>query len=400
MTSLHKVALIIETSGIYGRRILTGVGEYIRNHTPWIVVLERHASGLAVYSDQDTINFADPKWIAASHWDGVLSRVADPSFVRVLTEIGIPVVDLNDRYDNPEVAWVGSNHRAIGTLAAKQFHSLSIPNFAYSGIEGLMWSDQRLEGFRDTADEYGIDVHVFKTPWAVKNQQYWHSDIAPIMEWIRNLPKPIGIFAPNDMRAVHLISACNQLGIMIPEEVAVLGVNDEEILCDLCTPRLSSVIPDAEQIGYRAAELLDKMMRTGKRIKNHLHLDPRGLSVRQSTDILAVKDQLVKEAVQFIRQRASIGCQVSDLTKKFKISRSALDSRFRKALNRSPTKIIHWFQISLIQKLLLETDYTLEHISEEMGFKHSEYLTVLFKREVGVTPSHYRTTRKRFLGRP
>jgi LacI family transcriptional regulator len=218
----------------------------------------------------------------------------------------------------------------------------------------------------------------------------WDLEIEHIGKWLNDLPKPIGIMACNDARALHLLNACHQTGILVPEEVAVVGVDNEEIFCELCNPALSSVAPDAKRIGYQAAELLDQLMSGQSPPSRRILIDPLHVVTRRSSDTLAIKDRSVATALRFINEQALHGCTVTNVVNFVRVSRSFLERRFRQYLKRSPQAEIRRVQVSRIKQLLTETDFTLERISELSGFEHPEYMSVVFKRLIGQTPGQYR----------
>jgi LacI family transcriptional regulator len=192
------------------------------------------------------------------------------------------------------------------------------------------------------------------------------------------------------VRGLHVLDACHRSSVLVPEEAAVVGVDNDEILCELCNPPLSSVAPNPERIGYQAAELLDVLMAEKSQSQRRITIDPVRVFARQSTEVMAVSDWAVASATRYMREQALHGCKVSDVLRKVKLSRSALEKRFRSCLNRSPKEEIRRIQIGRIRQLLVETDFTLEHIAELSGFDHPEYMSVLFKRETGQTPGQYR----------
>jgi LacI family transcriptional regulator len=189
---------------------------------------------------------------------------------------------------------------------------------------------------------------------------------------------------------LHLLNACHQAGLLVPEEVAVIGVDNEEIFCELCSPALSSVAPDAERIGYQAAELLDQLMSGQTPLAQKIQIDPLHVVTRRSSDTLAIQDRTVATALRFISEQALHGCTVTDVVHSVRVSRSFLERRFRQYLKRSPQAEIRRVQVSRIKQLLTETDFTLERISELSGFEHPEYMSVVFKRLVDQTPGQYR----------
>jgi LacI family transcriptional regulator len=170
----------------------------------------------------------------------------------------------------------------------------------------------------------------------------------------------------------------------------VIGVDNDEILCELCNPPLSSVAPDPEHIGYKAAELLDALMAKKAGLQCRINVQPLRVIARQSTNVTATSDWAVASATRYMREQALHGCKVSDVLRRVNLSRSALEKRFRRYLNRSPKEEIRRIQIERIQQLLGETDFTLEHVAELTGFEHPEYMSVFFKRETGYTPGQYR----------
>jgi len=379
MNKPPQVALIIESSVSYGRSILQGIARYMSSHHRWSVYFEQHELGAA-----------PPTWLDSSHWDGILCRPTDPVLARRLKRMKVPVVDLNDLYEDLKFPWVGSNHRAIGCLGANHFVERGFHHFAFCGFSNELWAGQRRDGFCAVVEKENVPVPVYESPWRGSTVSRWDLEIEHIGKWLRDLPKPIGIMACNDARALHLLDACHQTGMLVPEEVAVIGVDNEEIFCELCNPALSSVAPDAERIGYLAAELLDKLMSGQSPPCQRILVDPVRVATRRSSDTLAIKERTVAAAIRFISEQALHGCTVADVIKYVRVSRSFLERKFRQHLKRSPQAEIRRVQGSRIKQLLTETDFTLERISELSGFEHPEYMSVVFKRLYSQTPGQYR----------
>lgn len=378
-----KVALLIDTSFIYGRGVLTGIADYLRSHKRW-----------STFVVHDDLWAHPPDWLASSCWDGILSRFGGPGLARTFQQMKVPVVDMNDFHENPEFPWIGSDHRAIGSAAASHFIERGFRHFGFCGISGELWSLERRKGFQAAVEKMGFPVQVNESP---RNVACGDNVFDQLVQWVREFPKPVAIMACNDIMGLHVINACHEASLMVPEEVAVIGVDNEELICNFGDPPLSSVEPDAEQIGFRAAELLDALM-AGKPVqRERITINPIRVVTRQSTDILAVTDRLVASVARFIRENALRGCGVADVLEHFRVSRSTLESRFHKSLNRSLKEEIVRIQLDRIQQLLEETDFTLEHIAELTGFEHPETMSVLFKRKLGKTPGEHR---KKFLATP
>lgn len=198
-----------------------------------------------------------------------------------------------------------------------------------------------------------------------------------------------------DLRGQQVLDACRRRNIAVPDEVAVIGVDNDELLCSLSDPPLSSIIPNTHRTGYEAAALLDQMM-AGKKIKSINNLiPPLGVATRQSTDVLAIEDRNVVQAIRYIRDHACDGINVSDVLKAVPQSRRVLESKFRKLIGRTPHEEILHIQMNRAKELLSQTDLSLEEITERTGFEHNEYLSVVFKRETGTPPSKYRSQNRR-----
>jgi LacI family transcriptional regulator len=304
----------------------------------------------------------------------------------------VPVVDLTDIYEIPLLPWVGSDHRAMGVMAADHLRECGVRHFAFCGFRGELWSELRKESFTKYNAELGAATHLWESLWTGRATDYWAKDIKQIAQWIAGLPKPVGIMAANDVRALHVIEACNQLGVVIPDEVAVLGVDDEETLCNLSSPRLSSILPDCREIGFRAAELLDKLMSGGRQRAERILIQPRGVVTRPSTSILAASDPLVVKAIRKMKagvKRAG-GCSISEIAKSLEVSYSTLEKRFVKSLNRSASDVMEWILIARIEKLLLESDSTVEKIAVQSGFKSPEKLNEFFTGKTGLSLEGFR----------
>ena len=386
MNKPPQVALIVETSTPYGCRILSGVARYLRSHHRWSVFLEQHELGAS-----------PPEWIFSRKWDGILSRPTDPEQAGIFRGMRVPVVDLNDLYQDLGLPWVGSNHTAIGRLGAGHLLERGYRNFAFVGFSCERWAAQRRDGFREVIEAQGFHVSVYESRWRGPNVPHWDKDLDDIAEWLRTLPQPLALMTCNDVRGLHVADACARLEIVVPEQVAVLGVDNDETLCELCSPPLSSVEPNPEVIGYQAAEMLDRMM-SGKTHRDHsdrIPIEPVGVVTRRSTDSLAIEDHVVAAALRYIREQAVFGCHVEDVLNHVRVSRSVLERRFRRHLKHSPMAEIRAVQFNRVKQLLTETDFTLEHIAELSGFEHPEYMSVAFKKLYGATPGGYRRRHRR-----
>jgi LacI family transcriptional regulator len=374
----RQVALLIETSNAYARGLLQGVVHYIREHQPWSFHLVEQGRG----GDP-------PAWLERWHGDGIIARIETPRIARAVVRAGVPAVDVSAARLVPELPWVETDDEHIARLAAGHLLERGFKQFGYCGDARFNWSTWREKHFCAQVQAAGATVHCFRAADDASGGDV-AAQVAELARWLRGLPKPIGIMACYDIRGQQILDACRSAGLAVPGEVAVIGVDNDELLCDLASPPLSSVVPNAHRAGYEAAALLDRMM-AGKRVPAVARLiAPLGVAPRQSTDVLAIDDRDVARAVQFIREHACDGINVSDVLRVVPLSRRVLEQRFQRLLGHTPRQEILHVRLGRVRQLLTETDLPLYLIAERTGFEHVEYLSVVFKREMGKTPSSFR----------
>jgi LacI family transcriptional regulator len=371
-----KVALLIETSNAYARGILKGVVDYIRHHEAWSVYFLELGRG-----------DLPPAWISRWDGDGIIARIENKKIAAVIRALGLPTVDVSSGRHIPSVPWVETDDSAIADLAAQHFLDRGFRHFGYCGKRGYNWSRWRQNHFGRRIRAAGYECQCF-----APTQQRIDDQIAAIESWLQTLPKPIGILASYDIRAQHVLDACRNVGLSVPDEVAVLGVDDDELICELVSPRLSSIILDSGRTGYLAADTLAGMMRGEQVGPLELRVPPIGVHLRQSTDVLATDDTQIVRAIQFIREHADKPLQVQHVASAAGSSRKGLEARFKSRLNHSVHAEIIRVRIERIKFLLAHTNFKLADIADRFGFEHPEYMNVLFKRETGVTPGAYRAS--------
>jgi LacI family transcriptional regulator len=214
--------------------------------------------------------------------------------------------------------------------------------------------------------------------------------VQALARWLVKLPRPAGVLACYDIRGQHVLEACQLADLRVPDEIAVIGIHDDELVCDLCNPPLTSVIPDARRAGYEAATLLERMM-SGERVAAGIRtVPPIGIACRQSTDVMAVSDERVAAAVRFMREHAHEGIDVADVLRAVPMSRTLLERRFKALIGRTPHEHLLRTRIDRVRTLLATTELSVGAIAEKAGFAYQEYLTVVFRRETGMTPKAFR----------
>ena len=379
MARRRRVALIVETSSTYGRRILKGVRRYVHTHQSWSIFLEHRS-----------LASRPPQWLEDWDGDGIISRTTTKQLAEAAARTKVPLIDLTDRHGTLGLPQVWSDDGAIARLGADHLMERGFRRFAFCGFSRESWSQRRQAEFASIVEKLGEPCRIYESPWFGKDADDWETEQSKIVDWLNALPKPIGIMACNDIRGQHVLDACYRVDLAVPEEVAVIGVDDEEEICELCDPPLSSIVPNAELVGYKAAELLDRLMSGKQPEVLQRVIPPLGITTRLSTDVLAIDDPDVAAAVRYIREHACRGAVVEDILEHVPVSRSILERRFRKSLDCSPQALIRRTQLKRVKQLLVDTDLPLAKISELSGFKHHEHMCTVFKREVGDSPGAYR----------
>lgn len=375
----RRVLLMIETSLAYGRELLRGINRYVMQHEPW-----------SLYLDQRELMSKPPAWLDKWDGDGIITRWTTPELAQRFRAMRVPVVDLTDVYGNLGLPHIWTDNVAIGVMGAKHLLERGFRHFAFCGFSNHDWSKRRLQGFEREVTNAGRKCHVLESEWDTFHTESWDDQQEAVGRWLDQLPKPVGVMACNDMRGQHVLDACRRHEMAVPEEVAVIGVDNDELLCSLCDPPLTSVIPNPERIGYEAAALVDRLMQGKKAEVDERLVEPIGIATRQSTDVLAIDQPSVANALRYIRQHACDGIAVSDVLKHVPLTRSVLERQFRRYVGRSPQEEIRQVQLKRARQLLAESDLSLAQIAPLAGYRHPEYMSVVFKRLTGETPGQYR----------
>jgi len=325
--------------------------------------------------------------------DGIILRTDNPETAAAAAECGCPVISLS-MSNLPGVPSVQSDARTEAEMAFAHLRERGFRNLAFCGISESVSTRSQLSRFTECAAEAGLEVHSLLNPLHLRQPKDWAIGRKRLIKWLLKLPKPIGIFAGSDLLGQELLNVCRQTKIRVPDEVAVLGVDDDPIRCGLSDPSLSSVAPDARYIGNLAADLLARMMRGETVHGGPRMVAPLGVVARGSTDALAVRDPDVAKAVEYIRSHACEPISVKSLLDVIPLSRRALESRFIKILGRTPHEQILLCRIERTKQLLHDTDLPIKAIANLVGTATPEYLSVVFRRLVKVSPSEYRQAHK------
>ncbi len=373
------MALIVETFLAPGRDIVRGIARYLREHRPWSIQLEPRRLADSV-----------PPWLTGWDGEGIIARFHDRHIAKAVAAMKLPAVDVLGLVPDLGIPLVHVDHRTIARMAAEDLLDRGFRHFGFLGNEGENYSWQRWEAFHEAVHDAGHDCRLIEVPPFAHREDSWESHVGQIGRWIKNLPKPAGVMVCTDQRGPQVLEACRQVGVAVPDEVAVIGVDNDGPLCEVSSPPLTSVCPDHFGVGYRAAKLLDHLMAGGTPPDGPIILEPRGIVTRLSTDVLAIEDQAVATAVRFIREHACDGIGVEDVVADAGTSRSVLQRRFRKLLDRSIHDEIVQARLKHAQHLLAETTLPIAEIAEKAGFKHQEYMGAVFKTRLRRSPAQVR----------
>lgn len=370
-----RVALLIETSNAYARGLLRGIYSFVREHGTW-----------STYFPEQSRGDLPPKNLAQWRGDGIIARVENTSIAEVVSQLKVPVVDVSASQAIRGTPWVETHDESIAQLAVDHLLERGFRNFAFCGDSRFAWSGNRCEGMKRLLAKAGFELHAYGEGGDGKGI----NEEGQLTQWLKKLPKPVGVLACYDIRGRQLIEICQRNQIAVPEQVAVLGVDNDELVCNLAETPLSSIAPNAKATGYLAASLLARMLE-GQEVEAKAHLlKPIGIVTRQSTDSFAIDDEELVKAARYIRENACAGINVEDILRVVPLTRRVLESRFRKHFGHTPHEAILRARLRRAEELLEETDLPLATIADRSGFAHPEYFSVAFKRINRTTASEYR----------
>lgn len=374
-----RIALLIETSNVYGRELLRGIHSWAgANDANWSFRLVEQGRGAVV-----------PDWLNGWEGDGIIARVENERIGSALQSLGIPVVDVSAGLEQPLFPRVVTNSGEVIRLAIEHFKELGIKDFAFCGDRSFYWSRVREHHFVSMLEEAGMRPYVRSTRASKPD-----TEIGRLAKWLKTLPPRTGVLACYDIRGQEILEAAREAGLRAPDDLAVLGIHNDEILCELCDPPLSSVTPNARLAGFEAAAVLKQLM-SGHEPELVKRISPVGIAKRQSTDLVAIDDPKISAAVTFIQDNACRGISVQDVLAKVPMARTQLERQFRKLLGRTPREQIERVRMEKVKDLLVRSSLPISAIAENAGYEYPEYLTVAFKRIFGESPRDFRAREQR-----
>ncbi len=390
---LPKVLLFINPERASGKLMITGIAKYIQVYGPWIFCkkIPYYEKGFSMYKrplDSHEGQEMIAKIIRSGAVQGFIGAISDKRMAKRLLPEGFPAVVIPTYELIPGYVNL-SETETIGEKAAEHLLDKGFKEFAFCGYEKNYWSAIRRDSFCDYLRKAGYEPHVYERSDKSMSPE-WKQEHYGLLTWLKNLPKPLGIWVWNDEMASVVVEACHILNIIIPDEAAILGTDNDELVCHLSVPSTSSLLLNFEEAGYEIAESLHKQM-LGQSVKsNNISVAPLHVVERQSTDIQAIEDPCVAKAVRFIHNNANRLIQVDDVVNESCLSRRNLYNRFNKIVGRSIYKEIERVRTEAIAKALISTDTSISEIALRFGFSSEAHISRFFKKIKGMTPGQYR----------
>ena len=387
MKNRKRIAVAAERASAYGRNFICGVAEIAEQRPEWDLALV----------DPETASGA-----AAAGHDGWICRVTDKRMAHALTRSGCPVVDCLCAVETPEFASVKTDAGRIGQLAAEHFLSRHFTNFAFCGYGRIAFSDRRRDAFARFLEKRGATPAVYRPPsrsahkfgrdFLLGTRVKSPPDAEDVLRWLKRIPKPVGVFCCDDVRASQVMMLCKSAGFSVPDDVALLGVDDDPIYCMFSSPRLSSIDPDATEIGRAAALALAEMMDDAGKAANppHLTIPPKGIVARESSNTYPNAPRWFAEAISFIRENAAKGISASDVFRHVGFSRTLVERVFRESGSLSVQKLIAEARLDEAKRILDSTSLPIKEVASLSGFSTLEYFSRTFATATGLTPTAWR----------
>lgn len=373
----YRIGLLIVSGSLYYRSVGAAIGRAVGDRKAWSVRLAGDMGG-------------EPAAMFAWRPDGVITNITPENpFVDRLRDLGIPLVSFAGALPDGDVPTVRSDDRQIADTAARYLLERNLKHFAYWTDRPMAYIERRRDGFFAALGDRGVPpdcLHALP-PFDASD---WRRRDRTVSRWLLDLPKPVGLLAGLALQAYYLCGICRDAGLDVPNEVALLGVDNDPLVCEMADPPLSSIELATERIGRTAVEMLADLLDGCAPPVGPVLVPPLGVVSRGSTDMLAVDDPDLVAAVRYIRECATRGIGVSNVLAAVPVSRRRLERRFRSVFGRSPMAEIRRVQIERARYLLASSEATVAEVARAAGFANADYFTTVFGRQVGLSPTQYR----------
>lgn len=380
---IRRLILLSDSTQTYASTLLKGVMEYAKERDPW-VVCRMPAYYKQVHGIAGVVGWAKD-WKA----DAIIGQFEHTDNVALFGKYGIVAVAQDYKSRFKVIPNITGDYISTGRMAAQYFVQKGYRNFAFYGYEHVVWSAERQRGFRDRLRESGLDGRFFEFYQSDLDTR-WYYDTDTLALWLMSLPKPVALFACDDNSASRITEVCRTSNLRIPEDVAVLGVNNDDVLCNLSYPTLSSISLDVTRGGYKAAELIDNLLKDSDYEPHDVVINPVNIVERSSTDILAVDDPHVRRALHYIHHHLSAPLSVDEVVSQVPLSRRLLEIKFKKQTGQSVHQYIVDLRMERFSQLLISSDAPIQELALSLGLTEPKNTSRQFKARKGMTPHEYR----------
>lgn len=379
MAQSKRVLVLFRRSNLEDTALLRGIADFARQRTNWLLHVSPGTPGLAVRDLQG--------WPG----DGLIAALFNRREVAAARRLRLPVVNLSGAIRDADFPRVMVDHEQLGRQAARHLLACGLRRFAYYGESEMWYSQQRKQGFLAGISPYARHCSVLDSAIYFSRRNPWHRWIELIETWLRTLQPPVGLMAVHDYAAMVIVETCLRLGLRVPDDVAVIGVGNDRLTCEMCAVPLSSVARSNWEVGYRAAAVLDRLMSGRTSPKRDLLIRAEGVVRRRSTDVVYVDDPQLAAAIKYMRDHAGQHFQIETVLKHVSVSRRLLEIRCRRHLHCTPQQYLRQMRVELAKQLLARNDeLKLHQIARMSGFTSARHFRDAFQRVTGTTPAKYR----------
>ncbi|MDR0667591.1 MAG: DNA-binding transcriptional regulator [Prevotellaceae bacterium] len=380
---MPRVILLTDLTEEYAKNLLKGIIRYSKEHNPW-VVCKMPFSYRIEHSVEGVLEWAK-EWKA----DGIIAQFYNTDNVGIFKKNGIAAIAQDFKARFTEIPNITGAHQETGRMGARYFIQKGFKNFAFYGFKNIVWSAERCDGFLEEISNHHLENNFYEYR-SSDLDNLWYYESTPLMNWLRSMPKPLAVMACDDNQAHHIAELCRIGGVKIPEEIALLGVDNDESICTLADPPLSSINQAVEKGGYETAQLMEKMIQNPHAHYDDIVVNPTHIITRQSSDIHATSDKHIAAALRYIHQHTDKEFKIESLCRAVSLSRRLLEIRFKREIGLPIYSYITNLRIERLAHRLVETQNPITEIIDDLCFSDYKNIARLFKKLKGCSPSQFR----------
>ena len=378
---MAKILLLTDFSSGYSRNLLKGIVRYSKEVGNWSFQ-RMPLYYRMLYGENGVVEWAK-KWQA----DAIIAQLSDVN-IELLNDLNIPIIVQNYRDRNKAVSNLTGDYFNTGVMAAKFFLNRGYRNFAFYGFKGAIWSRERADGYSHEIEKQGYKLAILEND--NKDREEWSYNHTVLGNWLQSLPKPVALFACDDHFALQISETCNVYNINVPDDIAILGVDNDDLLCNISDPSLSSIVLDVENGGYNAGKLLHQLITKEITEPFNIVVNPLIIERRKSTEKYAVSDKNIRTILNYIEKNYANHLSVEELVKQVPLSRRVLEKKFKEETGESLYQYIQNYRIDQFTRLLITTDYSLFEAALQSGFENYKNVSRIFRKYKSLSPAEYR----------